>query len=189
MFKKCLFGLGVLFLLCGCGNDKLYGGFEHFDLKDKDLSCSYVQTEDDGRTMEYYIVDITPTGYESRATGLFYKVGQDDYILLEKFDMMSASLSYGCASNVKFYKDKLYGIGGETIGNSVTFVYELDGAKSEKKELPLKYGEYSIGLMGSIDEVSDDRIELSSIIFEDEHNVIRDFSCSLETYECEKIEK
>ena len=71
----------LCFVITGCNKKD---NFDHYDLKDKDLN-TYVHHGDEKDEL-YALADITPEGYESFITGLFYKVSENDYILLEKLE-------------------------------------------------------------------------------------------------------
>ena len=76
--KKILTIIMILlcFVITGCNKKD---NFEHYDLKDKDLN-TYVYHGDEKDEL-YALADITPEGYESFITGLFYKVSENDYIV------------------------------------------------------------------------------------------------------------
>lgn len=111
-------------ILCGCENKKS-DKYEHYQLND---SCynKYVYVSDKNKEEIYALKDMTEEEYQSVVTGLFYKVGNDDYILLDRLES-----SFKDAFNEKkvyqFYQDKLYGLGS---GNTPTiFIYQLNGTK------------------------------------------------------------
>ena len=69
--------------LSGCSKNE-YNDFEHYDLKDYDISRKYVYTDDDSVLHEYVITDITLEESIEIVNALFYKVAEDDYILLDE---------------------------------------------------------------------------------------------------------
>lgn len=180
--KKIFLCLGTVLLLCGCSNEKdLY---EHYNLKDKDLN-KYTYINDYGRKEVYALVDITPHSYESILTGLFYKVGEDDYILLGKLESSSKS-AYKKKSMYQFYEDKLYGVGnGDT---PMAFVFDLKGKDSSIKELNFKYNDQIVGTTSITNSIEDNYINFYGIVYIDEHNTSKYFRCSLKDYQCELTE-
>lgn len=120
------------------------------------------------------------TGKEALAvmTGLFYKVGEDDYILLDTFES-SQTDAYVKNSVYSFVFNKLYGIGnGETPS---TFIYELDGENSKMVDVDFKYKDKKI-IPSGIKDVDGNKIEFS--VYNDDNKYV----CSLSNYKCE-IEK
>ena len=175
--KKIVLILIVLILLCGCGKEK--DNFEHYPLSDKDF-VSYEYINDKGIKEVYALADITPSSHESVLTGLFYKVGEDDYILLETLESSTRN-AYKEKYMYSFYDNKLYGVGnGDTAS---IFEIELNGKKSNIKELNLKYNDSTI-IPSSIKSVDEEKISVNAFYFEGEHSSNGTFSCTLNTLDC-----
>lgn len=169
----------ICILLSGCTEEK--ESFEHYDLKDKDLNFYMYNNDHTGREI-YVLADITPDPYESVLTGLFYKIGDHDYILLETLESSQRG-AYKKDSIYQFYDNKLYGVGN---GNSpMIFEIELKGKESKIKELEFEInGKTNPFLIGSIRNIDHDFITFSGNIFIGEHSEYRYFDCSLKNYEC-----
>ena len=122
----------ICFLLTGCKEDE--SKFEHYDLKGKDLN-TYIYYSDERGKEVYVLADITPSGRESCLTGLFYKVAENDYILLETLEYNQME-SYNKDYVYQFYENKLYGVGN---GDSpMVFEIELKGLESKMKKIEYK---------------------------------------------------
>ena len=83
--KKLFIILMLVLVVCGCSNSSKKGTFKHYDLKDKDLN-PYSYIYEDGSSDLYVLADMTGKDSLAVMTGLFYKVGEDDYILLDTFE-------------------------------------------------------------------------------------------------------
>lgn len=113
MRKFNLLFIGMILLLCGCSDE--FSGFEHYDLSGKDLNV--YNYYDDVRGKEVYVLaDMTPENYESCLTGLYYKISDNDYILLERLESSTFD-AYKKDFIYQFYDGKLYGIGPTSIEN------------------------------------------------------------------------
>ena len=172
----------ALILLCfifltECG-DK-YKNFEHYDLKDKDI-MAYTVHFDNGEA-NYAIADISDiVGYtEIQVYGIFLKLSDNDYILLDKFEN-SGSIQ----AITKFYANKLYVIA--TGANSGFYVYDLDYEKFTKKRIKFKANR-EVGPT-TIKDIKDGEIYLFGMTFDGKSNISANFKCSLDTYKCEQID-
>ena len=170
--------ISICILLTGCSEEK--DSFEHYDLKDKDLNI-YTYFSDNGKEV-YALADITPSSYESFLTGFFYKIDDNDYILLETLES-SQQDAYKKDYMYQFYDNKLYGVGN---GNSpMIFEIELKRKESKIKELEFKIDEKTNPfLISSIRNIDKDLITISGDIFISEHSEYRYFEGSLKNYEC-----
>ena len=172
----------VMLLIClvitGCQKED--DTFKHYDLKDKDIE-TYVYYSDKRGKETYALSDLT-TGDMTITTGFFYKVADDDFILLETLES-SHNDAYKNKSIYQFYDNKLYGVGN---GNTpMIFEIELKGKESKIKPLEFKIdGKVNPFLTGSIKNIENNSITLSGDIFIGEHSEYRYFECSLENYKC-----
>ncbi len=182
--KKYVFILLLIFaFVTGCDSKK--DNYKHYSFMDYDIN-SYVYYND--RTEETYaLADITPDKYESVLTGFFYKVGENDYILLETLES-SHEDAYKVNSVYQFYNNKLYGVGnGNTPG---VFEIALNGKNSKLKKLEFKMGDNFIGPAQIIGKVENNYISFYGYTsLENEPVANRYFKCSLNDYQCEIIEK
>lgn len=85
--KKNLILLAICILcFCGCSKKDEYEGFKHYDLLDNDTtSMSYSFYDNNNQKETFVVTDITPENSEEVINGLFYKVGHNDYILIDSF--------------------------------------------------------------------------------------------------------
>lgn len=177
--KKILTIIMILlcFVITGCNKKD---NFEHYDLKDKDLN-TYVYHGDEKDEL-YALADIIPEGYESFITGLFYKVSENDYILLEKLEY-SRKDAYKNKTIYHFYENKLYGVGN---GDSpMIFEIELNGKQSKMNELKFKINNKTNPfLITSIEDIKDNKILYYGYVTTDSGNNSSNIKCSLKTYEC-----
>ena len=182
MKKIFLVCIGVILLLCGCSDE--FSGFEHYDLSGKDLNV--YNYYDDVRGKETYVLaDMTPENYESCLTGLYYKISDNDYILLERLESSTFD-AYKKDFIYQFYDGKLYGIGrGSNL--PLMFTIELKGKDSVLDGISFKVGDKGIGPT-SIENIENNTIKVYGYIrLDDEPVASRHFDCSLETYQCEII--
>lgn len=177
--KKILTIIMILlcFVITGCNKKD---NFDHYDLKDKDLN-TYVHHGDEKDEL-YALADITPEGYESFITGLFYKVSENDYILLEKLEY-SRKDAYKNKTIYHFYENKLYGVGnGES---PMIFEIELNRKQSKMNELKFKINNKTNPfLITSIEDIKDNKILYYGYVTTDSGNNSSNINCSLKTYEC-----
>lgn len=175
--KKLFIILMLVLVVCGCSNSSKKGTFKHYDLKDKDLN-PYSYIYEDGSSDLYVLADMTSKDSLAVMTGLFYKVGEDDYILLDTFES-SQTEAYVKNSIYSFVFDKLYGIGNGDTPSS--FIYELDRENSKMIDVDFKYNDKKI-IPSSIKDVDGNKIVFS--VYNDDNKYV----CNLSNYKCE-IEK
>lgn len=178
--KKIL--LMVLILVCmfnaGCTKQD---DFEHYALSDRDLNV-YIYSNN-GHDEVYALADLTMQNLEETRTGLFYKVANNDYILLNTLTSNKID-AYKMKSVYQFYGDKLYGIGN---GEESPMVFEIDlnGRNSKMKELKYNVeGKINPFLVGDIQKISNDEIlyyGAATIDGKDSRVLI---NCSTSAYEC-----
>lgn len=178
-----------LFLLClgGCGGKKLYADYEHYDLKGKEVQY-YECLDDEHIKRTYAVADITPENYESKLRGLFYQVGEDDYILLDKIDLYYYDEGHSRSYNA-MYDNKLYVLGepeSEDIYGDV-IVYTLNREDFTIKEIDFDFSSLpdKVDLAyRKIKNVDNSYIYFYSAFMNDDDYV----KCSLEDYKCEIVE-
>lgn len=173
--KKVILILILMIFICGC---KKQDTFKHYDLSNVE-STYFTQVLDDGEKI-YALSDITPDDYESTLTGLFLKINEKDYILLETLES-SINDAYKSKLLYYFYYDKLYGVGSGNTPKS--FIIELEGKNSILKEIDYKFNNNVI-IPSSIKSVDDDYIEISGTVFINEHSESKNFICDKINYEC-----
>lgn len=175
--KKLIICVVIILTLCGCENKKS-DKYEHYQLSDSYYN-KYVYVNNKNKEEIYALKDMTEEEYQSVITGLFYKVGNDDYILLDKLESLITDAS-NQKSVYQFYEDKLYGLGS---GNTpITFEYQLNGTKSKLKELNFKVEDTSIYPTALI-EIKNNSIILKGYIKSQEQET-RTLICSLDNYNC-----
>lgn len=152
--KKNIFILLFLILcVCGCENKNQYTDFKHYNLKDYDITNKYSFVDDNNYKHEYVITDITPENSEEIINGLFYKVANNDYILLDEIKSCNSSEAFKSKNQNYFYNDKLY---VNRCSGGVVLEYTLSGSKTSKKDLLSKLD--SKLMLTSINNVDDDYI-------------------------------
>ena len=169
----------MILCVCGCEYNNIYEGFEHYDLN---YVPKKLHIDENGNF--YAVTDITKEQDEGGVNGVFYKINEHDYILLDKIGCCGYTEAYKEDSYTFFYKNKLYLI--RCTGNLLE--YTLNEEKYEKRELefdtqaisskPLEYVQ-----LNSITKVSDNKIYYKGSI----HNTYRtnlDIVCSLDTMKC-----
>lgn len=181
IIKLCLIIICVIVTGCTKEEDK----FEHYDLRDKDLNTYIYNNNNSGKEV-YVLADITPSNNETCLTGLFYKVAENDYILLETLESNQKE-SYNKDYIYRFYNNKLYGIGN---GNSpMAFEIELNGDKSELKEIEYQlWGNVNPFLVTEIKEINEDKIIYYGYAIVNESDSKSLISCSISTHECTIVE-
>ena len=169
----------ICFLVTGCNEDD--GKFEHYDLKNKDLR-TYVYYSDKRGKEIYALADITPSNYEACLTGLFYKVAENDYILLETLEFNQRE-SYKKDFVYQFYENKLYGIGN---GDSpMVFEIELKGTESKIEEVEYKVdNKINPFLITQIRHIDNNEILYYGHATIDGNNSSTLINCSTSKYEC-----
>ena len=156
--KKLFIILMLVLVVCGCSNSSKKGTFKHYDLKDKDLN-PYSYIYEDGSSDLYVLADMTGKDSLAVMTGLFYKVGEDDYILLDTFESSQT----------------------EAYDTPSSFIYELDRENSKMIDVDFKYKDKKI-IPSSIKDVDGNKIVFS--VYNDDNKYV----CNLSNYKCE-IEK
>lgn len=176
--KKTLILLMMLISITGCAKEQ--DNFEHYDLKDKDKN-TYVYYSDDRGREEYVLADMT-TGDMTITTGFYYKVDEDDYILLETFESSDLN-AFKNKSAYQFYDNKLYGVGN---GNTpMYFEIELNGKNSHIEEKKFEWNDKVIG-PADIKTIENNYITFYGYTsLENEAMAGRYFKCSLKDYKCE----
>ena len=179
--KMILVILTICVVLTGCG--KVEDNFEHHDLKDKELN-SYVYYSDERGREEYALADLT-TGDMTITTGFYYKVDENDYILLETFESSDLN-AFKNKSAYQFYDNKLYGVGN---GNTpMYFEIELNGKNSHIEEKKFEWNGKEIG-PADIKTIENNYITFYGYTsLENEAMAGRYFKCSLKDYKCEMQE-
>ena len=173
----------VLFIFCyivtGCTKEERE--FQHYDLKGKALN-TYIYYSDERGEEVYALANMTPSNYESCLTGLFYKVAENDYILLDTLEFNQKE-AYKKDNVYQFYENKLYGIGN---GNSpMVFEIELSAEESKMQEIDYLVDEQiNPFLVTSIKDINHDEILYYGYATIDEDSQSALISCSISTYEC-----
>lgn len=176
VFILCLIVLCIS--ITGCGKEK--DTFEHYDLKDKKLN-TYIYYDDNRGREEYVLADMT-TGDMITTTGFFYKIADNDYILIEKLHSLHLD-AYDSKSTYQFYDNKLYGVG--TVGTPMYFEIELKGKNSKIEEKNFVWEQQEIGPT-TIENIDSNYITLYAYVgLENEAVAGRIFRCSLKDYKCE----
>ena len=170
--------ISLCFITTGCTKQK---DFEHYSLLDKDLNI-YTYFNNNHNEM-YALADLTPQDSEETQTGLFYKVANNDYILLNTLTSNKID-AYKMKSVYQFYGDKLYGVGtGEE--SPMVFEINLDGRNS--KIIELKYnveGKINPFIIGDIQKINNDQILYYGSATIDGKNSRALIKCLLSTHEC-----
>ncbi len=175
-YMKKIFVLLVLCILCFCGCTKQdkYDSFEHYDLLDKDTTSTNYSFYNDNNQKETYIVtDITPENSEEIINGLFYKVDDNDYILIDSFSSCNNSADYKSKADNYFYNNKLYII---RCSGGLVSEYNLNGAETSKRDLSSNFGI----LNASITDIKDGYVYITG--------KNKKLKCSQKTYECTEIQ-
>ena len=132
--KRKIFLLATLILcVCSCSNKENNDDYQHYNLSDKDtLSTFYSYTNDNNQTETYIVTDVTPTESEEIRNGLFYKVDDDDYIMLDEFSSCSNPNDYKNKSKNYFSLNKLY---ITRCSGGIVYEYTLNGTDTKKENL------------------------------------------------------
>lgn len=174
----------VTVLVGGCSKRDELDEYEHYDLKDKDTSAyySYID-EENNQIYEYIVADISiENAVTDMIHGLFFEVGRDDYILLDKIEVCNGDReSYKYQSYTRFYDNKLY---INRCSGAVALEYTLDGRKITKVDMASKLEKPL--LLSSIKEIDENYIFYSAKKhYTSEYQTLR---CSREDYKCEIID-
>lgn len=148
-YKKIIFLIlfGCIFLTA-CGNK--YKNFEHYDLRK--LNINDYTFHYDNRDDTYAVADITNIKNDMGGiVGLFYKISDDDYILLDEIESCGNTDSDYILSNVANYfyqrkgnnQAKLYT--SRCLGANLLYEYTLEKEKISKKQLEFDYSDITKG--------------------------------------------
>lgn len=199
--KKVLIVFFLVIILCGCGSkDNKYKNYDHYDLSRYNYKPINYTRDKTGPwhdiVEENYAVAVLVEDYEKvegYEEGLLYKVGENDYILLDSF--LGCETCYNIDGYNYLYKDKLY-VKRETIG---IYEYTLNKEKTEKKKLEFNYDlifdnykelnptKYLTGY--KIDEVNDEYIFFKGAYIYNIPNIKINMKCSLKDLICEEYKK
>lgn len=200
MKKRIVAVLLTIMIVCGCGNKDPYKNYERYDLKEDNLIIyDYFY----GREKATYAVGLLEDNSELDTIGFFYKVKDNDYILLDQFyeDKTSVITLYNNYNDdtFQFYDNNLFYRQYYTITK-----YTLNHEEIEKEEIKFdtkaelatilqKANEYTednlrircIRFIG-IEKIEDNYIYLKSVIDNVDY---KDFisKCSLENLICEEV--
>ena len=174
--KRKIFLLAALILcVCGCSNKENNDDYQHYSLSDKDtLSTFYSYTNDNNQTETYIVTDVTPTESEEIRNALFYKVDDDDYIMLDEFSSCSNPNDYKNKSKNYFSLNKLY---ITRCSGGIVYEYTLNGTDTIKKDLS-----NIVNLQNAnVKEVKDGYVFFEGIDSSKDTKIVK---CSQETYDC-----
>lgn len=182
--KKYCFVLFLMMFICGCDNDNgnELDNYEHYDLRNQYNLITYSYVDENNHTHLYKIADITPEKSEEIINGLFYKISNDDYILIDKIKSCNSSSEYKIKKYNYFYNNKLY---VNRCSGGVVLEYTLSGINIEKKNLLSKFD--SKLMLSSIEKVDDDYVYYTG--YESISGPIHTTRCSIKNYKCELVEK
>lgn len=178
-------------LLSGCGSNNKYKNYKHYDLSNEETN-SYTFHYDEGD--QTYALAMIPNG-ETINTGIYYKIDENDYILLSEIESCGESESVLLGNNYNlFYKgkdNKAKLFVNRCMGKSL-YEYILDGSNIKKKEL--KYDTSSITnsaldlYISEIEKVDKNNIYYKAT-FDNPTPTKINIKCSLKNYRCEQVEK
>ncbi len=136
-FFKLLILATILLFIYGCGtSDKTYEDYKHYEFEDTELNYYLYHKNQD--SYFYAVGDVSNLEEdENKYSGVFYKVGDKDYILLDRIS------SCGDNGNLHLDKNRTYFFEDKTnnqmklytfrcFGMSI-YEYILDGAEFQKK--------------------------------------------------------
>lgn len=179
--RKTIIILLMCLVLCGCrkhiDEEDKYTEYERYskeEINENDDSIRYIFKNDKNQNM-YVVANITLKNSERNLYGLFYKINEDEYILLKAFDSNN-SIFY-------FYQDfnnnlnKLY-----AILNDKFLELELDKEKIKTKEL--NFDMSSIFQDTSIYGIKDVTPEFVYFLADRSYSTIT-VKCSLDSLICE----
>ena len=193
--KRKFISLLLILLLCGCSDkSNRYENYQHYDIKKfKEINSHTFYSEKGEET--YIVADISPEIAEGRDNAIFYKIGDNDYILLDEFSVNSY---YSDLTNPEKYTyfdyDKYSGEKRLFIvrnSGATLWEYKFNEEKYEKIDLMHRLDNTSISsnpqnyvLYSSIEKVDSDNIYYrGSIHNTDQVGLL--VKCSLSTYKCE----
>ena len=180
--KKRIYLLLIFFLLTGCGKSDNYASFKHYSLEGKDKINIYYYGRDKEHNT-YIFTNIESNDFTSY-NGLFYKVGDNDYILLDKVETCGDKDNYKRKEVAYFYDDKLY---YALDCKNELYEYKLDGADTKKINF-LEKTDYDIFSL-SIQDVDSRYIYLRGREhFELDDREFKNFKCDRSSYKCEMID-
>lgn len=174
MKKTTLLLILCILCFCGCTKQDKYDSFEHYDLLDKDTTSTNYSFYNDNNQKETYIVtNITPENSEEIINGLFYKVGDNDYILIDSFSSCNNPNGHKSEKHNYFYNNKLYII---RCSGGTVYEYTLNREETTKKDLSSQIVLYNASIID---------IKNGYIYIEGKDKNIK---CSQKTYECSELE-
>lgn len=176
--QKHLIILLFILMLSGCNKNE-YREFEHYDLKEYDTSIRHVYMDEERILHEYVITDVTPAESLEIVNALFYKIADDDYILLDEILFCDNPNSYQNSKYAYFYNDKLYIAG---CSGGLLLEYTLDGSNTQKIDLLTKLD--SKYILYSINNVDEEYIYYNGSA--NTSSPMEIIKCKKDTYECEK---
>ena len=177
--KKMIIIFIFTIIICGCtsNNKEKTSDYEIYQLEHKELiNHSYI--DDENITRRYSLANITQDSSNAVIYGLFYKISEKKYKLMEKIEVSGDERDV-----FKFYENNLYVINAGAEANNLK--YALNGMKFKKKELNFQFSQGF--LIRSIQEVKKNEIYYN-VYTNDKttgNNVYVKLKCSLSTYKCE----
>lgn len=171
----------LLILLCGCEEKEDYSSFEHYDVDVYNDRYTYSYVGEDNIQRVYVIADISEEHSEAITNGLFYKIKEDDYILLDKFDSCGYQAAYKDKTKTYFFNDELY---ITRCSGSVAFKYELSGANTKKIDISEKLTDKY--LLNSIFNVDSEYIYYNASETLSSSDI--EIKCSKNSFSCELID-
>lgn len=181
--KKILFVVLVM-SLCGCGFlEEPYKGFEHSDLKDVKKKIFTLNENNYKEVEEYVLINET---LEKSEDYLYYKVAEDDYILLDKTTIATSEFFDDSRCNV-LYGNRLF------LLTNIGFIkeYQLNKENTTNRNIKFDYSRiYESGIEGTIEFSRIEKIEKGYMYLcaSIRNDYTTDFimKCSIENYKCEK---
>lgn len=179
--KKIIVIIFVCIALCGCGKkDNKYAKYEHFGSEVFNESISHTFYNNNEKST-YVVADITiQPDPNAHADAVFYKVGDDDYILLAKRDYIVED-NYN-DDKTFFYQDeknninKLYAI--RNTGN-VLLEFTFNKEKITRKELA-----FDMSRVGK--KVDTIKMVSKEFIYYGTYDELLNIKCSLTSMICEE---
>ena len=196
MKKIILLLIGFTLIITGCTTqENKYEGYKKYSLEGKEIRPIYfsnTQLSSSNAPSEYAIADITEENSESAKEGLFYKIANFEYILIDEIETCETVNNKLYMSNKYTYvhdaegTNKLYII--RCLGQ-MKYEYNLTQEKVQKREL--KYDTTSISNkeqeqvgFTSIEKVEKNYIYYIGQIYNTTQTNIS-IKCSLDTMKCE----